>query len=264
LNDDNAALQASLIDPDPNVQLTIANSLWIDQAAYPVQSAFIQSDENYYAATVGDLAGAPANVNAWVDTETHGLITQILPPDLPPSEFRVAIIANALYFKGIWTTAFDPAQTAPAPFTLTDGTQVSVPMMRETGPFAYVNGIQQGTPFQAIRIPYGEGRMSFLIVLPKAGAPLASFVAGLDAGALATWNAELQPTQVTLELPRFSATYEAPLLGALSSLGMGVAFSQQADFTAAHGHGPSLPLRHPGRQDRRASVSRRDDESRAG
>src|ERR1700733_10183547 len=30
LNSDNAALQASLINPDPKVQLTIANSLWIN------------------------------------------------------------------------------------------------------------------------------------------------------------------------------------------------------------------------------------------
>jgi serpin B len=232
LNGDNAALQASLIDPDPEVELTIANSLWIDQATYPVEPQFIQSDENYYAATVGDLAGAPANVNAWVDAETHGLIPEILPPDLPPSEFRVAIIANALYFKGAWTTAFDPAQTAAAPFTLTDGTQVSVPMMRETGSFAYVDGIRQGTAFQAIRIPYGQGRMSFLVVLPAAGTSLAGFASGIDAATLAGWNAELEPTEVALGLPRFSATYQASLKAALSSLGMGVAFTPQADFSA--------------------------------
>lgn len=232
LNGDNAALQASLIDPDPEVELTIANSLWIDQATYPVEPQFIQSDANYYAATVGDLAGAPANVNAWVDAETHGLIPEILPPDLPPSEFRVAIIANALYFKGAWTTAFDPAQTAAAPFTLTDGTQVSVPMMRETGSFDYVDGIRQGTAFQAIRIPYGQGRMSFLVVLPAAGTSLASFVTGLDAATLAGWNAELEPTEVAVGLPRFTASYQASLQTALASLGMGVAFTPQADFSA--------------------------------
>jgi serpin B len=232
LNGDNAALQASLMDVDPNVELSIANSLWIDQSTYTVQSAFIQTDQNYYAATVGDLSGAPANVNAWVDSATHGLITQILPPDLPPSYFRVAIIANALYFKGSWTTAFDPAQTAPAPFTLTDGTHVSVPMMSQTGPFAYLEGVQQGTPFQAIRLPYGQGRMSLLVVLPNAGTPLGSFLAGIDAGSFVTWNAQLQSTQVSLELPRFTTTYQASLGDALAALGMGVAFTQQADFSA--------------------------------
>jgi len=232
LNTDNAALQASLIDPDPHVQLTIANSLWIDQAAYLVLPTFIQTDQNYYAATVGDLAGAPANVNAWVDSETHGLIPQILPPNFPPNEFRVAIIANVLYFKGIWTTAFDPTQTRPAPFTLADGSQVSVPMMRQTGPFDYFEGVQQGTPFQALRIPYGEGRMSMLVVLPKAGTSLTSFVAGIDAGTLAGWSGEFHSTQVAIELPRFTASYQASLVGALTSLGMGVAFTQEADFSA--------------------------------
>ena len=231
LNDDNAGLQASLIDPDPNVQLVIANSLWIDQAKYPVQSTFIQTDQTYYAATIGDLAGAPANVNAWVDSKTEGLIAQILPPNLPPSEFRIAILANVLYFKGSWTTSFDPTQTAPAPF-LTGGTQVSAQMMRQTGSFDYFQGTQQGTPFQAVRIPYGQGRMSMLVVLPTAGTNLTSFLAGLDAGTLASWNAKFQSTQVVLQLPRFTASYQASLAGALTSLGMGVVFSQEADLSA--------------------------------
>jgi serpin B len=98
VNSDNAALQAALVDPDPKVDLTIANSLWLWQSNNPVNPTFTQTDETYYGATIGNLAGAPANVNAWVDTETHGLIPQILPPDLPPSAFRDAIIANALYF----------------------------------------------------------------------------------------------------------------------------------------------------------------------
>jgi serine protease inhibitor len=232
LNDDNAGLQASLIDPDPNVQLAIANSLWIDQAEYPVQSTFIQTDQTYYAATIGDLAGAPANVNAWVDSKTEGLIAQILPPNLPPSEFRIAILANVLYFKGSWTTSFDSTQTAPAPF-LTGGTQVSAQMMRQTGPFDYFQGTQQGTSFQAVRIPYGQGRMSMLVVLPTAGTNLTSFLAGLDAGTLASWNAKFQSTQVALQLPRFTASYQASLAGALTSLGMGVVFTpREADLSA--------------------------------
>jgi serine protease inhibitor len=81
LNADNAALEAALIDPDPDVTLTLANSLWIDQSTYPVKSAFSEADETYYGATLGDLARAPANVNAWADAETHGLIPQILSGD---------------------------------------------------------------------------------------------------------------------------------------------------------------------------------------
>src|SRR5271165_3435692 len=87
-----AALQASLIEADPKVQVTIANSLWIDQGGGMVPPSFTELDQTYYGATIGDLAGAPGNVNAWVDSETHGLIP-VLPP---PGQYFDAIIADVL------------------------------------------------------------------------------------------------------------------------------------------------------------------------
>jgi serine protease inhibitor len=63
----------------------------------------------------------------WVDSETHGLITQLM----PPGEYQDAIIANVLYFKGQWTTSFDPSDTAAASFTLSDGSQRSPPLRRK-------------------------------------------------------------------------------------------------------------------------------------
>src|ERR1035438_9256595 len=81
VNSDNAALQASLAAPDPNVQLTIANSLWMHLTNNPVLPSFTAMDATYYGATIGDLSGAPDNVNGWVASETAGLITQILPPE---------------------------------------------------------------------------------------------------------------------------------------------------------------------------------------
>src|SRR5580698_10863409 len=163
LNNDNAALQGSLMNPDPQVNLTIANSLWMHLGTNSVAASFTQMDQMYYGATVGDLAGAPDNVNSWVSIETDGLITSILPPANYATV--VAVIANVIYFKGQWTTGFDSSQTAPAPFTLMDGTQVSVPMMHQSANYGYL----QGANFQAVRIPYGAGRFSMLAVMPNAG-----------------------------------------------------------------------------------------------
>jgi serine protease inhibitor len=233
LNIDNAALEAALIDPDPDVTLTVANSLWIDQRTYLVDPTFTQADETYYGATVGDLSGAPANVNAWADAETHGLIPQILPPDLPPSAFEVAIIANTLYFKGKWTTAFDPRQTDAGVFTLGDGGEVSADLMHQAGTFPYLESTFNGSGFQAIRLPYGDGRLGMLIVLPQAGIPIGPFIAGVTLQDLTQWIAGLQSAAVSIALPRFSAQYSQNLVPALTSLGMGVAFLPNvADFNA--------------------------------
>ena len=70
LNKANAALQASLRDADPQVQLTIANSLWGHLDRHPMSPSFTQAVETFYGAKVGDLSEAPSNVNAWVAKET--------------------------------------------------------------------------------------------------------------------------------------------------------------------------------------------------
>jgi serine protease inhibitor len=230
LNQDNAALEAALIDVDPDITLNLANSLWIDQSTHTVNSSFTQTDETFYGATVGDLAGAPADVNAWVDAETHGLIPQILPPSLSPSDFGVAIIANTLYFKGKWTTAFDPSQTIAGGFTLADGNIVSADLMQQAATLPYLAGTFRGNGFQAVRLPYGEGRLGMLIVLPEIGVPIDSFVTAITPAELTQWIASLKPSPITLALPRFTANYSQNLVPGLTSLGMGIAFETNADF----------------------------------
>lgn len=227
VDQDNAALQAALVKPDPQVQLTTANSLWMHLSENPVLPSFISTNETYYAAEIGDLSGAPDDVNAWVASETNGLITQILPRG--NYDYSVdAVLANAIYFKGSWTTAFNPNLTTAAPFTLTDGTEVSCQMMNQTGSFPYLSGAD----FQAVELPYGQtSRLSMLIILPPVGVNLSSFVANMTNQELSTWIADLEPTQVSIGLPRFTANYASSLVSALTSLGMGVAFIPNvADF----------------------------------
>ena len=228
LNNANAALQASLLNPDPEVQIIVANSLWMHLSNNPVLASFTQTDQTYYGATVGDLSGAPADVNSWAAAETNGLITNILPAADYTSV--VAVIANTIYFKGQWSTAFDPSQTATAQFTLGDGTQVSSQMMHQGGSYAYL----QGSNFQAVSLPYGQGRFSMLIVLPNSGVSFSSFAAGITPAAISGWVSQSQMAQGSIGLPKFTATYGVSLPPALSSLGMGIALcsSNMADFSA--------------------------------
>ena len=228
LDSDNAALQASLSNPDPAVQLTLANSLWMHLSDNPVLASFIQANQTYYAAQIGDLAGAPADVNTWVASQTSGLITQILPADFNPATAD-AVIVNAIYFKAPWSSPFDSSQTAAQPFTLADGSQVSCQMMHQSGIFGYL----QGANFQMVRLPYGQdNHLSMIIALPAQGVSLASFVAALTNDELNTWIAGLQAVAGAIALPRFTSNYAGSLVSALTTLGMGVAFNPQlADFS---------------------------------
>jgi serine protease inhibitor len=137
-----------------------------------------------------------------------------------------------LYFKGQWTTSFDPTDTAAAPFTLSNGSQTPTELMHQTGSFAYAAGTLRGLNFQAVHMPYGQGRLSMLIILPNAGTDLTRFIAAITVDDLDGLIAQLQPSTVTIALPRFTASYGTSLTGALASMGMGIAFGSSADFSA--------------------------------
>ncbi len=237
VNTDNAVLQASLVNPDPQMQILIANSVWLDQSGGPVLPSFTLMDQTYYGATVGDLSGAPADVNAWVAAQTAGLITNLL----PAGQYVDAIIANVVYFKGEWSSAFDPAMTTAAPFSVINGAQTTAQLMHQTGLFGYAAGTLHNAAFQALRLPYGKGRFSLLLVLPQAGVDVAGFVGQLTAADVNGLVAQLQTDLVAVALPKFKASYGASLTTALTGLGMGLAFGPAADFSAlAPGFRPNV------------------------
>jgi serpin B len=103
-------------------------------------------------------------------------------------------------------------------------------MMHQSGSYAYL----QGANFQAVRLPYGQGRLSMLIVLPNSSADFNSFVAGITAATLNGWIGQLQGSPGSIAVPRFTSAYGASLPSALSALGMGIALcsSNSADFSA--------------------------------
>jgi serpin B len=232
VNGANAALQAALINPDPNITLSVANSLWMHLAQNTVQASFIQANENYYGAFIGDLAGAPDDVNEWISQQTDGLITNIMPPF--DAANAVAVIVNALYFKGAWTAPFDADLTAAATFTRSDGSSVACEMMHQSSAFGYL----RGNSLQVLRIPYGaDARMSMLIVLPDSASSLDALIASLTPDMINGWVAQLVLEQGTIALPRFTSSYGASLPLALSAMGMGIAFNPvDADFSGLAPH----------------------------
>ena len=227
LNNDNAALQASLIDPDPQVQLTVANSLWSHMAMNPIVPAFTAMDQNYYGATVGDLAGAPADVNAWISNATNGLITSFGNHGANYYAGLSALLLNAVYFKGEWTQAFDASQTAAAMFTLENGSQVSVPMMHQSATYDYFGGAN----FQMARLAYGQGHLSMLVILPNAGVSLPQFVAGLTINQLNDAIGDMRSSPGDIALPKFTSNFSASLIAPLQSLGMAAAFCPMGNLS---------------------------------
>lgn len=222
-------LAAETISKDSAARLAIANSLWARQDI-AFRKDFLERTTMHYDARIEPVnfmsPGALGTINGWVREKTMGRIDNLVKADdLTPD--TLLILINAIYFKGVWQTQFDKANTADKPFTLDDASVKNVPMMDRRGEFDYAE-----TPlFQAVRLPYGDGRLAMQVFLPRQGTTLASLCARLSGAAWRDWLAGLRNRKGHLALPRFKMEYEAELNEPLTTLGMGIAFSRTAaDF----------------------------------
>lgn len=236
INNANAALQKVLQNPDPKVQLAVANSLWVRQG-FAVSPEFLQRNRNYYGAEVANLnfddAQAPNIINNWVKQKTQGKIDEIVNSIAPE---QMLYLINAVYFKGAWTEPFDKQQTTNQPFYLASGQTKQHPMMSKSGKYNYL----ETNNFQAISLPYGKnGRMSMYVFLPKQNSNLAKFQQSLNSQSWDKWMTQFSKQPGSIRLPRFKMDYDVKLNDALKALGMGVAFQNQANFT---GIAPNLAI----------------------
>lgn len=223
-----AAQLTALATADPEVQLTLANSLWV-RDGIPLEPAFVTTAETTYQAQVTTLdfsqPSALAAINGWVNHQTQGLIptiiSQIQPQDL-------LFLVNAVYFKGNWQQPFDPDQTQPQPFYRADGSARPYPLMQRSGQFLY--GEVAG--WQVVQLPYGRQQLGMVVALPPADQSLAD-PPRLNSQTWQGWQAGLRSQPGRVELPKFKLEFGTDLVPTLTALGMGPAFdAKQANFQA--------------------------------
>jgi serine protease inhibitor len=227
INEGNAILRETLENAGPQVQLAIANSLWA-RKGIAIKKDFIRRSEGFYAVEVREIdpadPGAAPVINSWVSEKTRGKIDRIverLAPDMS------LLLINAIYFKGNWARPFDDAKTEKRAFTLPDGSQKQHPMMSQRGRYRYY----RADDFQAVRLPYSQGRMSMYIFLPSRDSSLTEFQRNLTAESWEAWMTRFRSMEGQIILPRFKLEYEKTLNEALGALGMTVAFDRaRADF----------------------------------
>jgi serpin B len=212
---------------DPAVEVGIANSMWARQG-FPLEEAFVERARSFFDARAEELdfadPGARDVINGWVDDMTHGRIAEIV-AEIQSSD--VLFLINAVYFKGDWTTRFDPAKTRTEPFSLGDGDFVDVPMM-SAGEMPL--GHYFGDGVAVADLPYGGGAYSMTLVVPWEE-DLSSVLADLTRARWDGWIGELRKDTLPVFVPRFEMEFEAKLKDPLSRMGMGIAFTGAADFS---------------------------------
>ena len=228
----------------PGVTVAASDQVWTDPALTTLRS-YLDDVATGYGAGVAtapfsaDPAKAATEINAAISAATRGHISQLVDAGMLS---RVGwVLTSALYLDAKWATPFDANQTQPASFTPTSGKPVRVPFMNgDAFPYATAGG------WQAVSLPYQGGKLTMTALLPptRSGAcalpsqpELAALTGALDGaradagagagGGVGVGKADVWLPKVDLDTNGAAGNMQP----VLKRLGMGLAFTDDADFT---------------------------------
>lgn len=244
-----------LVHADPVVDFRVANSLWSKQGV-AIQPEFIDLAKSYFDARTEEIdfqaPWAADTINAWIENATNNKIKDMVKP--PIDDNIVAMLFNAIYFKGSWMFPFDVADTKDAKFYLANGSETQCRMMWKNQ-----EDVQQGSLDDPLSLhtdtnivyyydpdvvvmgmPYGAGDFRMSIIVPNrapyyaadTNATIEDVIEIMTPEKWTLWTSGGTPGKFDLYLPRFRFEYEIGLTDILTTLGMGIAFTPgAADFS---------------------------------
>lgn len=207
-----------------------ADAVWVGEGL-KLSDTFAKTCTEDYMADAYPLVipGAMDAINAWASEKTHGRIDDIIQEELDPSTRMV--LANALYFLGDWTEPFKSEDTCDEDFSAPSGS-VTTSFMHSTREVPYY----ETDDFSMITLDFesqaGEGKYAMAFLLPKEDSTPDELLASLSGDAFAQAISGAEPRQTIISLPKFEFDYFTSLRDTLIDMGMGLAFSQNADFSA--------------------------------
>jgi serpin B len=203
----------------------IANSIWVKKD-FLVKEEFLAVNKNFYDAEVRNLDFSDGNslniMNDWVSDKTYQKIPKIIEKI---DSLDVMFLINALYFKSDWKYSFDVEDTESLPFYGENSTQ-SVKMMNLTNDLSYY----ENEYFSSVKLPYKNNKYTMTLFLPNETKTTSDILQVLDTENWGKWNALFLTKEVALKMPRFKFSYEKLLNKALTDMGLGKAFSADANF----------------------------------
>ena len=216
----------------------LANSLWLDEGYDFDRSTVTTLSDSYYASVFqGALESEQMNaaLNAWLSTQTNGLLDGYLDPNTFDEGTALALASTVLY-QAKWhpNNLFWEENNTEGLFHSPSG-NIAVTFMNQTqtyGPYYY------GEDFGAVRLALGgnyyDGAAMWLI-LPDEGYEVQDILeSGHALGMILGTEEQLSTTiKVHLSLPKFDISAGTDLRSSLTALGLGDLFDPEAaDFSA--------------------------------
>jgi len=220
-------LTPALLNVDKRVLISVANSVWTEKN-FVVKKPFTDILTQFYSTEEKsfDITDplVPKQVNSWIENKTNGLIKNMIDQ---LDQKTVMLLINAIYFKGKWNSQFDKGNTADGQFYKNDGTSGQVPYMRQTSDFK----IYAGDSFSLAEFPYGQGNFVMDVLLPTDRNGLSNLIPLISTNSLNNWLDRMTERKTAVSFPKFKYGYKKELKDILSTMGMGIAFSDNADFS---------------------------------
>ncbi len=227
VNGINQSLITYLTENVSGTQFSIANSIWMNQN-FTFYDDFTSLNKKYYDAEVQNLDFSDPKtlkmINNWVSDKTRKKIPTIL-DRIGSSDVLFAI--NALYFKSDWKYKFKEDNTKSLPFYPENASTKNVPMMNMTENLSYT----ANDLFSSVILPYKSDKFNMVLYLPNTDKNLDNVINALTAVNYEKWKAQYATQEVILSLPKFTFSYEKKFNNALENIGLGIAFTDAADFS---------------------------------
>jgi serpin B len=227
INNSYKNLSEALLNVDKRVLISIANSVWTENN-FVVKKPFTDILTGFYNAEsksfdINDPL-APKQINSWIESKTNGLIKNMIDK---LNDNTVMLLINAIYFKGKWKSQFDVKNTIQRSFDKPGGATSEVPMMKQTSDFK----IFTGEAFVLAEFPYGQGNFVMDVILPDDQNGVNGIIPLINDNSFKGWLNQMSERETDLTFPRFKYGYKKQLKDVLTDMGMGIAFSDNADFS---------------------------------
>ncbi|XP_050183703.1 LOW QUALITY PROTEIN: ovalbumin-related protein X-like [Myiozetetes cayanensis] len=221
--------------PKANYSLHIANRLYAEKTS-AILPIYVKCVKKLYRAGLETVNFKTApnqarqRINSWVKNQTNGRIQDLLEPGSVDLH-TVLVLVNAIYFNGIWKSAFKEEDTREVPFSVTKQDSRPVQMMFQNSTFKV--GRVAAEKIKILELPYTSEELSLLVLLPDDISGLEELENKINFDKLTEWTSSsvMEKKRVKVYLPRMKIEEKYNLTSVLTALGMTDLFAPLANLS---------------------------------
>ncbi|GMT12273.1 hypothetical protein PFISCL1PPCAC_3570, partial [Pristionchus fissidentatus] len=222
-----SSLTAALSAENSTVTTSVANRFFLDKD-FDLKSEYQDHVSKAYGAGVENIdfkdgVGSANHVNSFVSDSTRGRIPQLVSADAFAD--TVAVLINAVYFKGEWATQFNKDSTQTKTFHGVNGDREVEFMCASKLDTLYSNG----NHLTVVSLPYKDPAYSLVVLMPNAD--FGEWRASLTGKKLKEAMENMRWGNINLELPKFKIESTIDCKEALKKCGVKRIFKDTANLS---------------------------------